>query len=74
MENIRLIVHKVTAALGAFITHFSNFCESKIDDGWLAEREDPKKLKKLSNSIATIVNRSYNKSWCLCQNGRRKRK
>ena len=40
------IIHEVTGSRGAFITHFSNFCKNKIDDGWLAEREDPKKLKE----------------------------
>ena len=31
------ITHKVTDARGAFITHFSNFCKSKVDHGWLTE-------------------------------------
>ena len=54
-------------------TNFSNFCENKIDNGWLAEIEDPKKLKELSANITAIVNWCYNKSEvCLCQNGRRK--
>ena len=39
-------------------TNFSNFCENKIDNGWLAQIEDPKKLKELSANITTIVN------WC----------
>ena len=59
-------------ARGTFIIHFSYFCKNKIDNGWLAEREDPKKLKESSSNIATISNWCYNKSWCLFQNGRRK--
>ena len=56
-------MYEVTGEHGAFITHFSNFCKSKIDDGWLAEKEDPKKLKETLINIATIVKRCYDKSW-----------
>ena len=63
---------EVTRAHGAFFTHFSNFCKNKIDDGWLAEREDTKKLTESSINITAVVNRCYNKLWCLYENGRRK--
>ena len=65
-------MHEVTGALGGFITYFSNFCKRKIGDGWLTEREDPKKLKESLTNIVTTLNSCYNKSWWLCQKGRRK--
>ena len=41
---------------GGFIKHFSNFCENKIDNGWLAESEHPQILKELWTNIVIIVN------------------
>ena len=53
--------------------HISAFSvKNKIDDGWLAEREDPKKLKESLINIVRIVNGRCNKSWCFCPNERRK--
>ena len=73
MQSIRLNYTQLdTGAYGAFVRHFCNFCKNKIDHGWLAEREDPEKLKESLIHIATIVNRSYNKLWCLYQNERTK--
>ena len=65
MQSMDSFLHEVTDARGTFITHFSNFCKNKFDNGWLAETEDPKKLKESLTNIVTIVNRCYNKSWCL---------
>ena len=72
MRNIRLNYTRSHRRTSCIHDTFQQFCKNKIDDGWLAEREDPKKLKELSIYIATIVNGCYNKSWYLYQNGRRK--
>ena len=61
-HQTQLYTNKVTAARGEFITHLGNFCKNKLDDGWLSEREDPKKLKKSLTNIFTTVNRCYDKS------------
>ena len=45
--------------------------KKKKDDGWLAERKDLKKQKEQSINITKIMNRRYNKSWSLYQNGGR---
>ena len=44
-------------ARGGFITYISNFYRNNIDNGWLAEREGPRKLKESLTSIFAIVNR-----------------
>lgn len=57
------VIHNVADARAIFSTYFTKFCKNKIEDGWLAEREDPKKLKESSTNILAIVNKCYNKSW-----------
>ena len=44
MQNIGLNYIPKKRRRGAFITHFSNFYIKKINNAWLAEREDNKKL------------------------------
>ena len=59
--------------LSTFVyTRLNSSSDSSVSLEEIAEIEDPNKLKESLTNIITIVNRCYNKSWCLCQNGRRK--